>query len=71
MRYDFSKIQEAIDLGGKTLRQVQDESGIHYTTISVALKTNRARPSTAKALVKWAGISMRDVVIKRMRRKVA
>jgi len=69
MTYDFSKIQEAIELRAKTLREVQDESGVHYTTISVALKTNRARPSTAKALTKWAKLSMKDVLVKR--RKVA
>ena len=68
MRYDFRKVQEQIDISGKTLREVQDMSGVHYTTISRALKANQASQKTALALTKAFGISMKDIQAKKRRR---
>lgn len=65
MRYDFRKVQELVDLSGKTLREVEEMSGVYYTTVSRALKTGRASKKTALALTKAFRISMKDIQIKR------
>ena len=65
MQYDFRKVQEQIALSGKTLREVEEMTGVCYTTISRALRTGRARQSTALKLTKTFRLSMKDIVIKR------
>lgn len=64
MRYDFRKIQEAIDVSGKTLRQIEELSGLHYSTISRALRTGRAHQSTALKLTNAFCISMKDIQVR-------
>lgn len=67
MRYDFRKVQEAIDVSGKTFREIEKMTGVDYTTVSRALKTGRARQSTALALTKTFKVRMEDVQVKRRR----
>lgn len=64
MEYDFGKVQELIELGGKTLREVEEMTGVCYTTISRALRTGHARPSTALKITKAFRLSMKDIRIK-------
>jgi len=68
VRYDFSKVQTAIDESGKTLREVEELAGVDYSTVSRVLKTGRAHQSTALALTKAFRISMKDIQVKRPRR---
>lgn len=65
MRYDFRKIQDAVDESGKTLRELEELTGVDYSTISRALKTGRSHQSTALALTKLFRIPMKDILIKR------
>lgn len=65
MQYDFRKVQEAFTASGKTLRALEAETGVNYTTISRALTTGRARQSTAVALTKYFRIPMKAIVIRR------
>lgn len=67
MRYDFRKIQEAIQISGKTLRDVEDMTGLDYSTVSRAMKTGRAHQSTAVALTKAFRVSMKAIQVKRSR----
>ncbi len=71
MRYDFRKIQEAIDESGKTLREIEQLTGLDYTTVSKALKTGRSHQSTALALTKVFKGPMKAILVKRERRRIA
>jgi hypothetical protein len=63
MRYDFRKVQEAIDHSGKTFREVEALSGVDETTICRVLRTGRAAKSTALRLTNAFRISMKDIQI--------
>jgi len=47
MRYDFTKVREYIRRNGKTLREMQDLTGVPYQTFGRAIATDRAHQSTA------------------------
>lgn len=64
MRYDFRKIQEAVNVSGKTLRELEDLTGVCYTTIHRALKTGRAHQKTALRLTNAFRISMKEIQVK-------
>lgn len=64
MRYDFRKIQEAINEQGLTLEQIGAKAHVHYTTVLKALKTGRAHQSTALALTKALKVSMKDIQVR-------
>ncbi len=63
MRYDFRKVQKAIAESGKTYKEVEELTGIDYTTVSRAIRTGRAHQSTALALTKAFRVPMRDIQI--------
>ncbi len=71
MRYDFTKVQEHMAIHGLTLRQAQDITGVHASTIHVALRTGRAHQSTALKLTKAFRISMKDIQVRTNGRKTA
>lgn len=65
MRYDFRKIQDAINELGKTFKEVEAMTGIDETTVARVLRTGRAAKSTALGLTKAFDIPMRDIQVKR------
>lgn len=71
MRYDFRKVQEAIALSGKTLKELEELTGIDESTISRAVRSGRAHQSTAVALTRYFRLSMRDIQAQPKRRKTA
>lgn len=67
MKYDFRKVQKAIALSGKTLRQVEEITGINNGTVSRALRSGRAHQSTALKLTKAFRLSMADIQVRERR----
>ena len=71
MRYDFTKVQEAISLNGKTLAEMEKLTGINNGTISRVLRTGRAHQSTALKLVNVFHLSMKDIQVRSNGKKTA
>lgn len=71
MRYDFTKLQRAIDKEGMTLRDVQDMTGIHYSTMSKAFSSGRAHPRTALRLSKLFNLELHPIRERRGSKKAA
>lgn len=67
MKYDFRKVQRAIALEGKTLRDVERLTGVNNGALSRALRSGRAHPSTALKLVNAFRLTMADVLVSERR----
>jgi hypothetical protein len=68
MRYDFQKVVRAFHESGKTLQQLDEATGVPYSTIIRVFKTNRAHQSTAAPLLKYFGLEFKDILPKQKRR---
>lgn len=69
MTYDFSLIRRLIQERGLTFREIQDRTGINYTTISKALDRDTAHPSTAKALARFFRVPLRNLLAEPERKR--
>jgi IS30 family transposase len=62
MRYDFTKLERAINERGLTIAIVASRAGVHTSTVRRALKRNTAQAGVALALVKALRLRMADIL---------